>query len=106
MERSFKESGWTFLVCGSFAVCWSLYLYFLSFHEHPLLDFGLNFSFYSILSVLLVFYSSIALCGFYLIKGNSNVHKIALPLSIVLLVFFPVGTVIGGIYLWQRYKNT
>ncbi|WP_220465376.1 MULTISPECIES: hypothetical protein, partial [unclassified Colwellia] len=46
------------------------------------------------------------LCGIYLLKENTVVHKFALPVSIVMLLSFPFGTFVGGLYLWERFKST
>lgn len=46
------------------------------------------------------------LCGVYLLKNNSAVHRIALPVAVVSIFSFPAGTIAGGLYLWQRHENS
>jgi len=104
MDNQFKESGWAFVIYGSFSFLVSLAVYvFITFLTH---NSDISFLISLLLGIFLVFSFLILLCGLQLLKGNKGVHKVALPLSIITLFNAPVGTIVGGLYLWQRFKNT
>jgi len=105
MDNKFKVSGIAFTLYGVLAV-----LAFISKYM-----FGVNqLSNIQTLPTIVVFMGSLfsvvhllaLLCGVYLLKKNEAVHKIALPISIVILFIIPFGTITGVIYLMERYKNT
>ena len=42
--------------------------------------------------------------GLTLLLDHRHAAWICLPLSVVMLVYFPIGTVLGGYYLWYFWK--
>ncbi|ROS05412.1 hypothetical protein EDC56_0942 [Sinobacterium caligoides] len=43
--------------------------------------------------------------GAYLLKQREGVHKFALPLAVLSLLSFPLGTISGALYLYQRFRR-
>jgi len=48
----------------------------------------------------------VTICGVNLLKGEQKIHWLALPVSVVIMFAFPVGTIVGGLYLLERRKNS
>ncbi|MBA6263851.1 MULTISPECIES: hypothetical protein [unclassified Colwellia] len=105
MDNQFKISGWAFTIYGAVATCAFLFVYILGISQLSNLD-SLPTFLILLINILLVVNFLAWLCGIYLLKQSKTVHKIALPLSIIILLSFPFGTIVGGIYLMQRFKNT
>ncbi|WDE08713.1 hypothetical protein SG34_032940 [Thalassomonas viridans] len=102
MEDKFKVCGWAFTIYGIILLSVSIILYVTLINNSLLNVMPFNYMLFTFVFVvgLLTF-----LCGIYIFKGNPNVHKIALPISVLALINFPIGTVVGGLYLWLRFKN-
>ena len=86
-----------------------IYAYFTMVTQISIFE-SLSF-FTSILAILLlivIFLISFLplFCGVQLLKENVKCHKLAFPVSIIIMLAFPLGTAVGGLYLWQRYRNT
>ena len=62
-------------------------------------------SIFLLINTLLAINFLALLCGVYLLKQNEAVHKFVLPVSIIILLSVPFGTIVGGIYLMKRFKN-
>lgn len=45
-----------------------------------------------------------ALVGLTLLMRYRNAHWVCLPFSLVILFYFPLGTALGGYYLWYFWK--
>ncbi len=105
MDDQFKLSGWAMTLYGFATLSAFIYILFLSITQLSLFE---SFSFVVSVLLFIIFLINVLplLCGLHLLKHNKNIHKLALPTSVVIMLAFPVGTVVGGIYLWQRYKNT
>lgn len=99
MDEQYKYSGLTMLSYGVFS-----FLTCVMFHYYT---YALRYSPYAIAfayTIMVISFLSI-LCGVYLVKRNTNVHKIALPVSLLILFNFPFGTIAGSFYLWERFRN-
>ena len=105
MNNQFKVSGVAFTIYGAFAVLAFLFVYILGVTQLSSVQ-SLPVSIFLLINILLAINFLALLCGVYLLKQSEAIHKIALPVSIILLVSVPFGTVVGGIYLMQRFKNT
>jgi NADH:ubiquinone oxidoreductase subunit K len=42
--------------------------------------------------------------GLTLLLNWRNSHWVCLPLSLMMLIYFPIGTALGGYYLWYFWK--
>ena len=102
MENKFVFSGWAFIFFGALNVLGLLFSY--SF----IVNIGSSFEaiMLILINVLIVVSFLTFLSGIYLLKNNSLVHKIALPVSFAIMVSVPVGTAVGALYLWERHKNS
>ncbi len=102
MEDKYKVCGWAFAIYGALIIFLSVIIYSMIPINSTLNFLILNYALFSVVSVvgLLTF-----LCGIQFFKGNPNVHKFALPLSILALINVPIGSAVGGLYLWLRYKD-
>jgi fumarate reductase subunit D len=105
MDDQFKLSGWAMTLYGLATFSAFIYVLFLTITQLSLFE---SFSFVVNVLLLIMFLINVLplFCGFHLLKHNKNIHKLALPTSVIIMLAFPVGTVVGGLYLWQRYKNT
>lgn len=103
MNKKFEISGWSFIAYGVlFSITSILALLMLSKFDDSFPHIGIFHAFFVFgvaINILTVF------CGAGLLMGKEYVHKIALPVSIFLLLNVPVGTVVGGIYLWQKLQK-
>ena len=104
MDNQFKISGIAFTAYGAFEVLAFLFVYVFGATQLSSIE-SLPISILLLVNILLAINFLALLCGIYLLKQNQAVHKFALPVSIVLLLSFPFGTFVGGLYLWQRFKN-
>ncbi|MGB1198067.1 MAG: hypothetical protein ACPG46_03410 [Thalassotalea sp.] len=103
MNNPFKVSGIALTAYGAFEIIVFLYSYYGS--ATPINSIAkLPISMLLLICLLLAVNLLAFLCGIYLLNRNEAVHKIALPVSVVLLLSLPFGTIVGGIYLVQRYK--
>lgn len=103
MDNHFKESAWAFLAYGtlSLLVLLNLYFFFLeNFADGSMFELfaSLLIGLFAIVSLLMIY------TGLQLLKGQPKAHKLALPIAIITLLHVPVGSIVGGIYLWQRNK--
>ena len=105
MDNQFKVSGIAFTIYGACAVLAFLFAYTFGVTQLSSVQ-SLPVSIFLLINILLAINFLALLCGVYLLKQNEAVHKIALPVSIILLLSVPFGTIVGGIYLMQRFKNT
>jgi hypothetical protein len=46
-----------------------------------------------------------ALAGLTLLLKFRYAHWMCLPFSVVMLIYFPVGTALGGYYIWYFWKS-
>jgi hypothetical protein len=101
MDNKFVFSAWAFIFFGAFNVLGLLFSY------SYIVNIGSSSEVIILIlaSVLIVVSFLAFLCGIYLLKNNGLVHKIALPVSIAIMVSVPVGTAVGALYLWQRHEN-
>jgi hypothetical protein len=105
MDNQFKISGWAFTVYGAIVVLAFMFAYYYGVTQYlnvQSIPSGIKL----LVSLLFVVNLLAFLCGIYLLKENTVVHKFALPVSIVMLLSFPFGTFVGGLYLWERFKST
>ncbi|WP_448546454.1 hypothetical protein [Thalassotalea fusca] len=105
MDNQFKVSGIGLTIYGACAVLAFLFAYIFGVTQIPSIQ-SLPTSIFLLSSILLAINFLALLCGIYLLKQNEAVHKIALPVSIIILLSVPFGTIVGGIYLIQRFQNT
>ncbi len=105
MGDKYKLSGWAMTLLGIVKI--STFIVVLVAFEIPLsvisdLDVEANITlFFIVLMSVLVL-----ICGVQLIKQNHKIHRLALPVSIILLLGFPIGTIVGGLYLLEWRRNT
>ena len=100
-NNGFKMSGWMLMGYGIFYV-----FVFFALNGYINSNFGPLKTEYYILMYLVLIVNFIALlCGFYILKGNEKIHRVAFPLSIIIILNFPFGTVAGTTYLFERQKN-
>jgi hypothetical protein len=105
MENKYVISGWALSIYGAFNVLGLLLSYsFVVKHFGSIEGMALLALVFLNLFIALGFLA--LLCGIYLLKNNSGVHKLALPVSIAIMLSIPVGTLVGALYLWQRHENT
>ncbi|MEO2268469.1 hypothetical protein V1358_14265 [Pseudoalteromonas sp. YIC-656] len=104
MDRQYRVLGIAMGVYGALSLLIAMiaYGFFLSLQtpNTPVL-----YIIYGFLVLNLVIHFLALLTGIYLGKGNSAVHKFALPISVFLLFSVPMGTVIGTMYLWLRLQR-
>jgi hypothetical protein len=100
MGDKYKKSGWGFLIYG-FTLSIIMLVYFQYIKNFN--DLSLMYYLLSIAVFILTLATSI--CGYYLINYNSKIHKFSVPIAWVLMINVPVGTFIGGAYLWIHLKN-
>jgi len=105
MDDKFKLSAWAMILYGIATFSAFIYALFLSLTQLALFE---SFSFVVSVLLLTVFLINVLplFCGVHLLKQNNNIHKLALPTSIIILLAFPVGTLVGSLYLWQKYKKS
>lgn len=102
VSEQYKFSGWFFVSYGVFVL--GSYLIaspHLGWYYSSLSVTGLVLTYAMIVAHCLSLF-----CGVYLLKHNPKVHKIALPVSIFLMLNFPFGTLTGGIYLYERFYRS
>ncbi|MDO6427384.1 hypothetical protein Q4489_10185 [Thalassotalea sp. 1_MG-2023] len=104
MENQFKVSGIAYTIYGAFAIIAFVIAYIFGVTQFTNFQ-SLPVSIFLLINILLAINFLVLLCGIYLLKQNEAVHKIALPMSIIILLSVPFGTIVGGIYLMQRFKN-
>lgn len=105
MENKYKISGWALTIYGAVSLITLLFGY-SSFSNHFGPIDGMYFLLLALLNLFIAFGFLAFLCGIYLLKNNSAVHRVALPVAVVSMFSFPIGTIAGGLYLWQRHENT
>ncbi|RZF82948.1 hypothetical protein EXT46_05715 [Pseudoalteromonas sp. CO325X] len=105
MDNQFKASGVAFTIYGACTVLAFLLTYIFGITLFSGVQ-SLPISFFLLIYASLAINFLSLLCGLYLLKQNEAVHKIALPVSILILFSVPFGTIVGSIYLMQRFKNT
>lgn len=104
MKNKYAISGWALSIYGAFNVLVLFLSYsFVVSHFGEIEGMTLVVVIFLNLFIALGFLS--LLCGIYLLKDNSSVHKFALPVSVAIMLNVPVGTVVGALYLWQRNEN-
>tara|TARA_Y100000588_G_scaffold384946_1_gene477260 strand:+ start:1382 stop:1699 length:318 start_codon:yes stop_codon:yes gene_type:complete len=104
MDNQFKVSGIAFTIYGACAVLASLCSYIFGVTQLSSVQ-SLPVSIFLLINTLLAINFLALLCGVYLLKQNEAVHKFVLPVSIIILLSVPFGTIVGGIYLMKRFKN-
>ena len=104
MENRFKLSGVAFTLYGFVAAVSFVGFYIFGATQLSSLD-NMPLLLLFIINLLFAINLLSLLCGIYLLKQNEAVHKLALPVSILILLSVPFGTIVGGIYLIQRYKH-
>ena len=103
MQNKFKMSGFALSLYGALTLIpiLAFYPYFSKYvtslsqfcwFQIGLMNLVMIVSFLSLLS------------GVFLLKNNAAAHRFAFPISVVLLLSFPFGTIAGAIYLWQRHE--
>ncbi|WP_286235398.1 hypothetical protein [Thalassotalea sediminis] len=105
MENDFRVSGWAYFVYGAVSLIGFVIAFLFGVTQMPSY-IALPFYIHALVNIVLVLNVFVLLSGYYLIKQNTNVHKFAFPIALVLLLSVPVGTVVGFLYLYQRAKNT
>jgi len=105
MNDQFKLSSWAFSIYGGLTSISLLLVAYIVLEPNSLSmrspPTGL-FVFYSVqFAIHLVAFSS----GILLLKQNPFAHKLALPASLLILISFPVGTIIGLMYLWRWFPE-
>lgn len=97
-QVDFSLSGWLFSIYGG-----TFLVFFLGFNNFivskvSVLPFPIHIFIYCVITLNFL----TLLCGIYLLKENENVHKVTLPIAFFILLSFPLGTLVGGVYLYQR----
>ncbi|MFD1621568.1 hypothetical protein [Thalassotalea marina] len=104
MDNQYKISGLAFTLYGALSTIVFLAIYIFG---------GITLSDTSKLPLLVLLMINIMLavnflcflCGIYLLKQNKTVHSIAMPLSVILLLSIPFGTIVGSLYLIERFRK-
>ena len=105
MENKFVVSGWALSLFGAVNILGLLYSY--SFVMGIASVSGvMQILLLTIISLSIVVSFLALLSGIYLLKNNDAVHKVALPVSFAIMISVPIGTVVGALYLWQRYESS
>lgn len=104
MNKNYEFSGWMMTCFGLFKVISfiGIFVYFdIPFSAFEDLDTttALLVIITAITTLLAIF------CGIGLIKGHQNIHWLALPVALLVMFEFPVGTIVGGMYLLERRKT-
>jgi len=105
LKNYYKVTGYAFILYGFLGLAISIYF---GSNSDGLAFNNFNTIFVYVLYCLFITVHFLAfLSGFYLIKGAPKVHKVALPIAIIIMLNFPIGSAIGGFYLWQysKYKD-
>lgn len=105
MDKAFKISGIAFTLYGGFTVLIFLAVYMLGVAQLSNIE-SIPAYLLIVISLLFVIHCLALLCGVYLLKKSAAVHKIALPVSLVILFSVPFGTMTGVIYLIERFKSS
>jgi hypothetical protein len=100
MEDKYKTSAWLFIVYGGvmIAFIFTMFNWMERLNNFPSIT-------YILLSILLIGNMLTLMCGIFLLKNNDNAHKFGIPVAIFTILNFPLGTIVGGIYLWTRFKS-
>ena len=88
MENRYQISGWALTIYGAFNVIGFMLSYSYVAKLFASLS-GISLLALVIINVLIAVSFLAFLCGIFLLKNNSAVHKIALPVSIVILLSVP-----------------
>jgi len=104
MKNDYAVSGWALSIYGAFNVLVLFLSYSFIVNQFDEIK-GIALLVVVFLNLFIVLGFLALLCGIYLLKGNSSVHKFALPVSIAIMLSVPVGTLVGALYLWQRNEN-
>lgn len=104
MDDPYKFPGWAFIIYGGFtslALIWAAYLV----GEPRALSPGASSIVVAMFGFLL-FTHLLALLGGVLLLAHSPIaHKVAFPASLFMLISFPVGTILGMIYVWRWLQD-
>ena len=100
---NYQIFGWVYVVYSLFAILTSL-VPFLMFNSMLGSGEGAFFStFFNlgifVIAVISAIHAFTLACGIGLVRQSSKAKAYAIPASILLLLMFPIGTVIGAAYL-------
>jgi hypothetical protein len=104
MDDRFKVSGWALTIYGAVALITFLFVYIFGITQISNIS-SLPTGLFLLINIILVINFLALLCGIYLLKKSIVVHKIALPVSLIIMLSVPFGTLVGAIYLIQRFKE-
>ncbi|MCC5826327.1 hypothetical protein [Alkalimonas sp.] len=102
-KHQYRMAGWAFVLYGGAGVLWFFNLRLLDMSYQPFLHL-LPIPFLLHVNLMLMIDFLTLLCGIYLLKQHEPVHRLALPVALVNLLALPIGTLVGGLYLWLYFK--
>jgi len=99
MNEKYKKCGWLFVIYGTIVTSLMLvtFQYIRDFSAIPT-------PYYYVTALIYLLHLSLIICGFLLIQSKHKVHNFMLPLSIITCLNVPLGSFIGGYYLYLRFK--
>ncbi|MEE2000912.1 hypothetical protein QWY20_05560 [Alkalimonas sp. MEB108] len=103
-KQQYSMAGWAFAIYGGSGVLWFFNLQLLDISYQPFLHL-LPIPFLLHVNLILMIDFLTLLCGIYLLKQHDSVHRVALPVAMINLLALPIGTMVGGLYLWFYYKR-
>ncbi|SHF19592.1 hypothetical protein SAMN04487965_1601 [Microbulbifer donghaiensis] len=109
MSREERISGWLIIVYASFMLLVLSAAFLIFFANFGEVVVSAPASLFSIYGTALLFFILINLlgliAGILVVRGEDSASRLALPFSIVSILNVPVGTLVGGFYLWQYLRK-
>ncbi|BBM00073.1 hypothetical protein [Microbulbifer sp. GL-2] len=109
MSKEQLIAGWMIIIYSVFMAIGLLTGFSVMFGQfgeaiasHPGSFIGLSATFlllFALVNIVGIF------AGFLVIKDSKFAVNLALPFSMVSIVNFPVGTLVGGFYIWQHLRK-
>ncbi|WP_323845542.1 hypothetical protein [Microbulbifer magnicolonia] len=109
MSSEEKISGWLIIAYSSFMVLMLSAAFSVFFGSFTEVVVNAPNSLFGIYGTVLLFFILINLlgviAGILVVMGKNYASRLALPFSIVSILNVPVGTVVGGFYIWQYMRK-
>jgi hypothetical protein len=105
MNNQYKLSGWAFSIYGGLTSISLLSVAYIVLEPNSLSMRAPPTALFIFYGVQFATHLAAFLGGILLLKQNPFAHKIALPASLFILLSFPVGTIIGLMYLWRWFPE-
>jgi hypothetical protein len=105
VNDQYKFSGWAFSIYGGLTSISLLSVAYFVLGPNSLSTSSPPTVLFVFYGVLIATHLLAFLGGILLLKQHPFAHKIALPASFLIMMSFPVGTIIGGNYLWWWFQD-